>query len=59
MVFRVGQFNYVSHILLGHTLVSMATKIYDFQHKIGYNLDVACAADTSRCLHLLGDFWDR
>ena len=34
MVFGVGQFNYASRIWLGHTLVSMATKICDFQHKI-------------------------
>jgi len=32
----VGQFNYASHIWLGYTLVAMATKIFDFQHKIGY-----------------------
>jgi len=48
MVFGVGKFNDASHIWLGHTLVAMATKICDFQHKIGYNLHVACAADTSR-----------
>jgi len=41
MVFGVGQFNYASHIWLGHslvamaTLVSIATEICDFQHKIG------------------------
>jgi len=45
MVFGVGQFNYASHIWLGQTLVAMATKICDFQQKIGYNL--ARAADTS------------
>ena len=56
MVSGVGQFNYASHIWLGQTLVAMATKICDFQHKIGFNL--ACAADTSRCLLLLGDFRD-
>ena len=57
MFFGIGQFNYVSHIWLDQTLVAMATKICDFQHKIGYNL--ACAADTSRRLHLLlGDFRD-
>jgi len=44
MLFGVGQFNYAGHIWLGQTLVAMATKIYDFQHKIGYNL--ACAGDT-------------
>jgi len=44
MVFWVGQFNYAIHIWLGHTLVAMATKICDFQHKIGYNS--ACAGDT-------------
>ena len=32
MVFWVGQFNYASHIWLGHTLVAMATEICDFQH---------------------------
>jgi len=51
MVFGVGQFNYASHIWLGHTLVAMATKICDFcdfQHKIGYNS--ACAGDTPRML---------
>jgi len=57
MVFGVVQFNYASHIWLRQILVAMATKICDFQHKIGYNL--ACAADTSRCLHLLGDFRDQ
>jgi len=41
MVFGVGQFNYASHIWLRHTL---ATKICDFQHKIGYNS--AYAGDT-------------
>ena len=49
MVFGVGQFNYASHIWLGHTFVAMATKICDFQqkdfqHKIGYNS--ACAGHT-------------
>jgi len=48
MVFGVGQFNYASHIWLGHTLVDMATKICDFQHKIGYNLD--SAGDTPQIL---------
>jgi len=48
MVFGVGQFNYAGHIWLGQTLVAMATKFYDFQHKIGYNLD--CAGDT---IHIL------
>jgi len=57
MVFGVGKFNYASHIWLGHILVAMATKICDFQHKIGYNL--AYAAATSRYLHTLGDFPDR
>jgi len=33
MVFGVGQFSYASHICLGQTLVAMATKICDFQHK--------------------------
>jgi len=41
MVFGVGQFNYVSHIWLGHTLVAMATKI-------GYNS--ACEGDTPQML---------
>jgi len=44
MVFAVGQINYASYIWLKQTLVVMATKICDFQHKIGYNL--ACTADT-------------
>ena len=48
MVFGVGQFNYVTHISLRQTLVAMATKICDFQHKIGYNL--ACAGNTARTL---------
>ena len=48
MVFGVGQFNYASHIWLGHTLVAMATKICDFQHKINYNS--ACAGDTPQIL---------
>ena len=48
MVCGVGQFNYASHIWLGHTLVSMATKICDFQHKIGY--DSACVAYTPQIL---------
>ena len=48
MVFGVGQFNYASHIWLGHALVAMATKIFDFQHKIGYNS--ACAGDTPHML---------
>ena len=47
MVFGVGQFNYASHIWLRHTLVAMATKICDFQHKMGYNL---CAGDTAQIL---------
>ena len=37
MVFGVGQFNYASRIWLGQTIVAKATKIYDFQQKIGYN----------------------
>ena len=48
MVFGVGQFNYASHIWLRQTLVAMATKIWDFQHKIGYNS--ACAGDTPQML---------
>jgi len=48
MVFGVGQCNYVSHIWLGHTLVVMATKMCDFQHKIGHNS--ACAGDTPQLL---------
>ena len=48
MVFGVGQFNYASHIWVGHTLVAMATKICDFQHKIGYNS--ACTGDTLQML---------
>jgi len=53
MVLGVVQFNYACHISLGQTLVAMATKICDFQHKIRYN--IAFATDTSRCLHILGD----
>jgi len=48
MVIGVGQFNYASHIFLRQTLVAMATKIWDFQHKIGYNSD--CAGDTLQML---------
>ena len=48
MVFGVGQFNYASHIWLRQTLVAMATKISDFQQKIGYNSD--CAGDTPQIL---------
>jgi len=48
MVFGVGQFNYASHIWLGHTLVAMVTKICDFQQKIGYNS--ACTGDTPQML---------
>ena len=44
MVFGVDEFNYVSHIWLGHTVVAMTAKICDFQQKIGYNS--ACAGDT-------------
>ena len=48
MVFGVGQFNYASRISLGHTFVALATKICDFQQKIGYNS--ACAGDTPQNL---------
>ena len=48
MIFGVGQFNYASHIWLRQTLVAMATKIWDFQHKIGYNS--VCAGDTPQML---------
>jgi len=48
MVFGVGGFNYASHIWLRQTPVAMATKIWDFQHKIGYNS--ACAGDTLQML---------
>jgi len=48
MVFGVGQFNYASHIWLGHTLVAMGTKICDFQHKIGYTS--ACTGATTQIL---------
>jgi len=48
MVLGVGQFNYASHIWLGQTLVVMATKMCDFQHKIGNNL--ACAGDMPQIL---------
>jgi len=48
MVFRFGQSNHASHIWLGHILIAMATKICDFQHKIGYNS--ACAGDTPQML---------
>ena len=48
MVFGIGQFNYASHIWLGPTLVAMATKICDSQHKIGYNS--ACAGDKPQIL---------
>ena len=48
MVFGVGQFNYASHIWLRQTPVAMATKICDFEHKIGYNS--ACAGDTPQIL---------
>jgi len=44
MVFGIGQFNHATEIWPRHTLVAMATKICDFQHKIGYNS--ACAGDT-------------
>jgi len=55
MVYGVGQFNYACHIWLGHTLVcSMATKICDFQQKIGYNS--ACAGDTPQMLARTGGF---
>jgi len=53
MVFWVGQFNYASHIWLGHTLVAMATKICDFEQKIGYSS--AWAGDTPQIFfHVLG-----
>ena len=61
MVFGVGQFSYMyMPVTFGSDrslfrLVAMATKICDFQHKVGS----AYAADTSRCSHLLGDFRDR
>ena len=48
MVFGVSQFNCASRIWLEHTLVAMATKSCDFQHKIGYNS--ACAGDTPKVL---------
>jgi len=48
MVFGVGQLKYASHIWLGHTLVVMATKICDFQHKNGYNSP--CVGDTPQML---------
>jgi len=44
MVWFSGSANYASHIWLRQTLVAMATKIWDFLHKIGYNS--ACAGDT-------------
>jgi len=47
-LFGFGQFNYVSHIWLEHTYVAMATKICDFQHKIGYNS--VYAGDTPQML---------
>jgi len=48
MAFGVGQFNYASDIWLGHTLVAIATRICDFQHKIGYNS--ACAGHMPKML---------
>jgi len=48
MVFGVGQFNYASYIWLRQTPVAMATKIWDFQLKIGYNS--ACAGDKPQML---------
>ena len=54
MIFGVGEFNYASHIWLGHTRIAMATKICDFQHKIGYNL--ACAAATSTTVTKISKF---
>jgi len=48
MIFGVGQFNYASHIWLGHTLVATATKICDFQQKICYSS--ASAGDTPHIL---------
>ena len=56
MIFGVGQFNYVSHIWHGQTLVAMATKICDFQHKIGYNL--ACVRYTPQMFAPTRGFWD-
>jgi len=53
MVFGVGQFNYASHIWLGHTVVAMATKICDFQQKIGHNS--TCAGDTPPTLAPTGE----
>ena len=50
MVFWVGQLNYASHIWLGNTLVAMATKICDFQHKISYRPNSACAGDTPQMI---------
>jgi len=54
MVFGVVQFNYASHIWLGHILVAMATKICYFQHKIGYNS--ASAGDRPHILAPSGGF---
>jgi len=54
MVFKVGQFNYASHIWPRQTLVAMATKIWDFLHKIGYNS--ACAGDAPQMLTPTGGF---
>jgi len=54
MVFGVDQFNGASHIWLGQTVVAWqlvvatATKICDFQNKIGYSL--TCAGDTYQML---------
>ena len=48
MVLGVGQFDYASHIWLRHIFVALATKICDFQQKIGYNS--ACAGDTPQNL---------
>ena len=46
MVFGVVQFNYVSPTWLGNTLVAMATKICDFQHKISYVTGIVELADS-------------
>ena len=50
MVFGVGQLKYASHIWLGDTLVAVATKICDFQHKISYRPNSVCAGDRPQML---------
>jgi len=55
MVFGVGQFNYASHIWLGHTLVAMATKIFNIKLAITQLVQEI----HPRFLHLLGGFRDR